>query len=34
MSIIVVNLQENLGVFRIFIALLIFKFDSPVYLRM
>jgi len=31
MSVIVVNLQENRAVFRIFIALLIFSFDSPTY---
>ena len=33
MSIIVVNLQENRAVFRIFIALLRFSFDSPSYVR-
>ena len=31
MSIIVVNLQDNRAVFRIFIALLRFPFDSPSY---
>jgi len=31
MSIIVVNLQENRAVFRIFMALLRFSFDSPSY---
>jgi hypothetical protein len=31
MSIIVVNLQDNRAVFRIFIALLRFSFDSPSY---
>ena len=33
MSIIVVNLQDNRAVFRIFIALLKFSFDSPCYVR-
>jgi len=32
MSIIVVNLQDNQAVFRIFIALLRFSFDSPMYM--
>jgi len=32
MSIVVVNLQDNRAVFRIFIALLIFSYDSPTYL--
>ena len=31
MSIIIVNLQDNRAVFRIFIALLTFSFDSPSY---
>jgi hypothetical protein len=34
MSIIVVNLQDNRAVFRIFIALLRFSFDSPSYVSM
>src|SRR5215510_4411036 len=33
MSIIVVNLQDNRAVFRIFIALLRFSFDSPLYIH-
>ena len=33
MSIIVVNLQDNRAVFRIFIALLSFSFDSPSYIQ-
>ena len=32
MSISVVNLQDNRAVFRIFIALLVFSFDSPSYI--
>jgi len=32
MSIIVVNLEDNRAVFRIFIALLRFSFDSPSYI--
>ena len=34
MSIIVVNLQDNRAVFRIFIALLRFSFDSPSYVAL